>query len=221
MPVSTEDGTAIDAALYVVCAAAGVAQSGQKWRGFFAGDPPCPKFVLTGWGRECGARSRRPRSRRPSCQRRSGLLQRSQQRRWTKAADAGPTSQSGRPASGARTRRGNPRRATPLVSCPNLPRTERPHSRHACCHAPPNPLVQVNLRLLSHNPRLTQVRPRTQAHESRVREASGAAALADAPGRIRARHPWPRCRCLGPRAEFTACCVLRRCSRLASPRLSF
>ena len=40
--MSLEDGTAIAAALHVVCAAAGVAQSGKKWRGFFAGDPPRP-----------------------------------------------------------------------------------------------------------------------------------------------------------------------------------
>ena len=42
VPVSLEDGTAIAAALHVVCAAAGVAQSGQKWHGFFADDPPAP-----------------------------------------------------------------------------------------------------------------------------------------------------------------------------------
>ena len=42
VPVPMDDGTAIAAAPEIVCPLPGVARSGQKGRGFLAGDPPRP-----------------------------------------------------------------------------------------------------------------------------------------------------------------------------------
>eukprot|EP00964_Phaeocystis_antarctica_P004026 scaffold2166_cov39-Phaeocystis_antarctica.AAC.1 len=48
VPVPMDDGAAIAAAPEIICPLPGVARSGQKWRGLFAGDPPRP--ICGNWG---------------------------------------------------------------------------------------------------------------------------------------------------------------------------